>query len=160
MCRINTALWHWDGFTWDINNTHQLILNKIFSRSCYIVDSPNTNGFFIQRWLTHPLLIPIDDAGSRCRRLRSQIQWVMKKSWCEISLFLHFYNVCFLHSRTGYFTLTTNHGLDLIASCRQQGFHPHPANPPLFEVWLKRFTICFTHFKWYQSQSVTWCTGR
>nr|CAH0109413.1 unnamed protein product [Daphnia galeata] len=38
------------------------------------------------------------------------------------------------YNETGYFTLTTNHGLDLIASCRQQGFHPHPANPPLFEV--------------------------
>ncbi|KAK4004809.1 hypothetical protein OUZ56_006533 [Daphnia magna] len=38
------------------------------------------------------------------------------------------------YNETGYFTLTTNHGLDLIASCRQQGFHPHASNPPLFEV--------------------------
>jgi len=38
------------------------------------------------------------------------------------------------YNETGYFTLTTNHGLDSIASCRLQGFHPHPSNPPLFEV--------------------------
>jgi len=38
------------------------------------------------------------------------------------------------YNETGYFTLTTNHGLDCIASCRLQGFHPHPSNPPLFEV--------------------------
>jgi len=38
------------------------------------------------------------------------------------------------YNQTGYFTLTANHGLDSIASCRLQGFHPHPSHPPLFEV--------------------------
>ena len=38
--------------------------------------------------------------------------------------------------RTGYFTLTPNHGLEAIASCREQGFHPHPSNPPLFQARL------------------------
>ncbi|XP_077999675.1 STAM-binding protein-like A [Glandiceps talaboti] len=37
------------------------------------------------------------------------------------------------HRETGFFLLTPDHGLKLIADCRQQGFHPHPKHPPLFE---------------------------
>ena len=37
-------------------------------------------------------------------------------------------------NRTGYFTLTPNYGLETVASCREQGFHPHPSHPPLFQV--------------------------
>ncbi|XP_070545219.1 STAM-binding protein-like [Ptychodera flava] len=37
------------------------------------------------------------------------------------------------HKETGIFMLTPGHGLDLIASCRETGFHPHPKHPPLFE---------------------------
>ncbi|NWY99967.1 STABP protein, partial [Loxia curvirostra] len=33
--------------------------------------------------------------------------------------------------KTGFFRLT-EHGLEEISSCRQQGFHPHPKDPPLF----------------------------
>ncbi|GFO00578.1 stam-binding protein [Plakobranchus ocellatus] len=33
---------------------------------------------------------------------------------------------------TGIFKLT-DHGLDVIGSCREKGFHPHNKNPPLFE---------------------------
>ena len=38
-------------------------------------------------------------------------------------------------SRTGIFKLT-DHGLDVIGSCSQVGFHPHHKDPPLFEVIL------------------------
>lgn len=34
---------------------------------------------------------------------------------------------------TGYFALTPDYGLQYIMNCRQQGFHPHPKDPPLFE---------------------------
>ena len=36
------------------------------------------------------------------------------------------------YNETGYFSLTPDHGLDLIANCRQSGFHPHAKDPPLF----------------------------
>lgn len=36
-------------------------------------------------------------------------------------------------ARTGIFKLT-DHGLDIIGSCKQKGFHPHSKEPPLFEV--------------------------
>ncbi|NXV55790.1 STABP protein, partial [Molothrus ater] len=35
------------------------------------------------------------------------------------------------YQETGFFRLT-EHGLEEISSCRQQGFHPHPKEPPLF----------------------------
>ncbi|XP_064587328.1 STAM-binding protein isoform X1 [Zonotrichia leucophrys gambelii] len=35
------------------------------------------------------------------------------------------------YQETGFFRLT-EHGLEEISSCRQQGFHPHPKDPPLF----------------------------
>jgi len=38
------------------------------------------------------------------------------------------------YNETGYFTLTPNYGLETVASCREQGFHPHPSHPPLFQV--------------------------
>ncbi|KAA0202306.1 hypothetical protein HAZT_HAZT007744 [Hyalella azteca] len=31
------------------------------------------------------------------------------------------------------FSLTPDYGLDFIADCRETGFHPHPAKPPLFK---------------------------
>ncbi|KAK7069038.1 AMSH-like protease [Halocaridina rubra] len=37
------------------------------------------------------------------------------------------------YNETGYFTLTSNHGLPFIANCQQSGFHPHPKEPPLFQ---------------------------
>jgi len=36
-------------------------------------------------------------------------------------------------NETGFFKLT-EHGLDVIGSCRQSGFHPHQKDPPLFET--------------------------
>uniref|UniRef100_A0A6A7FZ57 STAM-binding protein-like A n=2 Tax=Hirondellea gigas TaxID=1518452 RepID=A0A6A7FZ57_9CRUS len=36
------------------------------------------------------------------------------------------------HKETAVFTLTPDHGLNYIAQCKQTGFHPHPAHPPLF----------------------------
>ena len=30
--------------------------------------------------------------------------------------------------------LTPSYGLDYIANCKKSGFHPHPQEPPLFEV--------------------------
>ena len=36
--------------------------------------------------------------------------------------------------RTGFFMLTPSYGLDYIANCQKTGFHPHPQQPPLFEV--------------------------
>ncbi|XP_047472052.1 STAM-binding protein-like isoform X2 [Penaeus chinensis] len=38
------------------------------------------------------------------------------------------------YDETGYFTLTPNHGLSFIASCQENGFHPHPKEPPLFQT--------------------------
>lgn len=43
---------------------------------------------------------------------------------------------CFFFS-TGFFCLTPGYGLDYIAQCRQNGFHPHPNDPPLFMVGLE-----------------------
>ena len=40
----------------------------------------------------------------------------------------------YLHCRTGIYRLTPNYGLNYIASCNKTGFHPHPKEPPLFEV--------------------------
>ncbi|CAG5135339.1 unnamed protein product, partial [Candidula unifasciata] len=37
------------------------------------------------------------------------------------------------YDETGIFTLT-DHGLDVIGSCKQKGFHPHSKEPPLFET--------------------------
>ncbi|XP_014675605.1 PREDICTED: STAM-binding protein-like [Priapulus caudatus] len=37
------------------------------------------------------------------------------------------------YGETGVFSLTPDHGLSFIANCREQGFHPHPSEPPLFE---------------------------
>ncbi|CAG9764363.1 unnamed protein product [Ceutorhynchus assimilis] len=37
------------------------------------------------------------------------------------------------YNNTGFFILTPNYGLKYIANCRQTGFHPHPADPPLFK---------------------------
>lgn len=39
-------------------------------------------------------------------------------------------DICF---RTGFFTLD-KYGLNLICSCKQSGFHPHPTNPPIYMV--------------------------
>jgi hypothetical protein len=39
-----------------------------------------------------------------------------------------------IYFRTGFFILTPHYGLDFIAKCRQTGFHPHPAEPPLYMV--------------------------
>jgi len=36
------------------------------------------------------------------------------------------------YNETGIFSLTPDHGLNFIANCREQGFHPHPKDPPLF----------------------------
>jgi len=36
------------------------------------------------------------------------------------------------YNETGFFSLTPDHGLDFIANCRENGFHPHPKEPPLF----------------------------
>lgn len=36
------------------------------------------------------------------------------------------------YNETGFFSLTPDHGLDLIANCRESGFHPHAKDPPLF----------------------------
>lgn len=41
----------------------------------------------------------------------------------------------FIFPRVGFFTLTKPYGLELIASCRKPGFHPHPKDPPLYEVF-------------------------
>jgi STAM-binding protein len=46
--------------------------------------------------------------------------------------------------RTGIYMLTTSHGLDFIANCRQTGFHPHPAEPPLFTVWFEKLIYILT----------------
>lgn len=46
--------------------------------------------------------------------------------------------------RTGFFTLTPNHGLPFIANCRKSGFHPHPTDPPLFTV-SKGMNFDYTH---------------
>ncbi|XP_069187420.1 STAM-binding protein-like isoform X3 [Procambarus clarkii] len=37
------------------------------------------------------------------------------------------------YERTGFFTLSPNHGLPFISNCQQSGFHPHPKEPPLFQ---------------------------
>lgn len=36
------------------------------------------------------------------------------------------------YETTGFFCLTPSYGLDFISSCRLNGFHPHPNDPPLF----------------------------
>uniref|UniRef100_A0A0K8TKB2 Putative smad6 n=1 Tax=Tabanus bromius TaxID=304241 RepID=A0A0K8TKB2_TABBR len=36
------------------------------------------------------------------------------------------------YQSNGFFCLTPNYGLDFIAQCRKEGFHPHPNDPPLF----------------------------
>uniref|UniRef100_A0A6M2DT24 Putative smad6 n=1 Tax=Xenopsylla cheopis TaxID=163159 RepID=A0A6M2DT24_XENCH len=36
------------------------------------------------------------------------------------------------YQETGCFCLTPQYGLEFIQKCRQQGFHPHPNEPPLF----------------------------
>ena len=37
------------------------------------------------------------------------------------------------YDETGFFSLTRDHGMQEIGSCRLEGFHPHPKEPPLFE---------------------------
>ena len=32
------------------------------------------------------------------------------------------------------YSLTSEYGLKFIAACKQQGFHPHPKEPPIYEV--------------------------
>ncbi|KAL7306744.1 hypothetical protein TKK_0001113 [Trichogramma kaykai] len=44
------------------------------------------------------------------------------------------------YNDTGFFHLTPEHGLNFIANCRENGFHPHPSDPPLFTV-AKHFKI-------------------
>ena len=39
------------------------------------------------------------------------------------------------NEENGFFILTPEHGLDVVANCRQTGFHPHPTEPPLYKVW-------------------------
>ena len=36
------------------------------------------------------------------------------------------------YNETGFFSLTPDHGLELIANCHENGFHSHPEEPPLF----------------------------
>ncbi|XP_050669951.1 STAM-binding protein-like A [Leptidea sinapis] len=36
------------------------------------------------------------------------------------------------YNETGYFALTPDYGMQYITNCRQNGFHPHPNDPPLF----------------------------
>ncbi|CAH1176450.1 unnamed protein product [Phaedon cochleariae] len=38
------------------------------------------------------------------------------------------------YNETGYFNLTPEYGLHFVANCRKTGFHPHPTEPPLFQV--------------------------
>ena len=35
-------------------------------------------------------------------------------------------------NKTGIFSLTQDHGLNLIKNCPKLGFHPHPKNPPIY----------------------------
>ncbi|EEB13115.1 predicted protein [Pediculus humanus corporis] len=37
------------------------------------------------------------------------------------------------NEENGFFILTPEHGLDVVANCRQTGFHPHPTEPPLYK---------------------------
>ncbi|XP_020612865.1 STAM-binding protein-like isoform X3 [Orbicella faveolata] len=39
-------------------------------------------------------------------------------------------------SETGVFSLTPGYGLQFILNCKKPGFHPHPKEPPLYEVRL------------------------
>lgn len=36
------------------------------------------------------------------------------------------------YQETGFYCLTPSYGLDFIAQCRLDGFHPHPNDPPLY----------------------------
>ena len=36
--------------------------------------------------------------------------------------------------RVGVFHLTPEYGLDYVTKCTKEGFHPHPKEPPLFQV--------------------------
>lgn len=36
--------------------------------------------------------------------------------------------------RTGVFSLTQEYGLQFILNCKKPGFHPHPKEPPLYQV--------------------------
>ena len=35
------------------------------------------------------------------------------------------------HNKFGFFSLTQNYGLNLIANCHKTGFHPHPNESPI-----------------------------
>ena len=48
---------------------------------------------------------------------------------CQLLVYLYAMSL-----RVGYFTLTTPFGLEQISKCRQQGFHPHSKEPPIYEV--------------------------
>ena len=54
--------------------------------------------------------------------------------------------------RVGYFTLTTPFGLEQISKCRQQGFHPHFKEPPIYEVHRNQsdfLAVDVTYFAYY-----------
>lgn len=56
-----------------------------------------------------------------------------------LSSYLLFSCVC----RTGVFSLTQGYGMKFISSCRKPGFHPHPKEPPLYQVkWFYTNTFC------------------
>ena len=51
-------------------------------------------------------------------------------------LFSHALIKVLLFCRTGVFSLTPGYGLQFILNCKKPGFHPHPKEPPLYEVRL------------------------
>ena len=56
--------------------------------------------------------------------------WVPPRMWpiCRLR-----YIVC-VFCRTGVFSLTQEYGLQFILNCKKPGFHPHPKEPPLYQV--------------------------
>ena len=44
--------------------------------------------------------------------------------------------VCVCVDRVGVYMLTEPYGLDYITHCEEEGFHSHPKDPPLYEVYV------------------------
>ena len=63
-------------------------------------------------------------------------------------------NVC-VFCRTGVFSLTQEYGLQFILNCKKPGFHPHPKEPPLYQVSvvvLCTFSLyCYSYSHLFQS---------
>ena len=136
-------MWTVLNFYNDSNSCKSLSRNAKFhiQRISYtrFSDSSVSNSVSVEYRSSYTLFISADAAWSRGHCLCAKILSVSSYSIIVIkSSVVFLVTISKLYSslifRTGIYSLTRDHELTFIDSCEQRGFHPHPKEPPIYEV--------------------------